>query len=205
MSSAVAVQTNGFGSSLWAARYSSILAIRSGTEWNTPRRRALSVSSRNQRSFEKAGGRLVSVNEAGVVGIDAPPPLLRAVTDHRKTGANLDELAANLFLHYAFDAWMSREQPGVKFARYVDDIVVHVETRKHAQDLLAKIGRRMAEVGLSLHPSKTRMVYCQDHRRRAHHEHRSFTFLGYTFAPAWSGWPTAGSSYPSCPASAGLP
>jgi len=78
---------------------------------------------------------------------------------------------------------MSREQPGVKFARYVDDIVVHVETRKHAQDLLAKIGRRMAEVGLSLHPSKTRIVYCQDHRRRAHHEHRSFTFLGYTFAP----------------------
>ena len=98
-------------------------------------------------------------------------------------GSAVSPVLANLFLHYAFDAWMSREQPGVKFARYVDDIIVHVETRKHAQDLLAKIGRRMAEVGLSLHPTKTRIVYCQDHRRRADHEHRSFTFLGYEFAP----------------------
>src|SRR6266540_1926695 len=48
--SAVAVQTNGFGSSLCACRYSSIAAISSGTLRNTPRRIALSVSSRNHRS-----------------------------------------------------------------------------------------------------------------------------------------------------------
>jgi hypothetical protein len=35
-----------FGSSLWASRYSSMLAITSGTEWNTPRRNALSVGHR---------------------------------------------------------------------------------------------------------------------------------------------------------------
>lgn len=46
ISSAVAVQMNGLGLSLWAATYSSILAIRSGTEWNVPRRNALSVSCR---------------------------------------------------------------------------------------------------------------------------------------------------------------
>jgi RNA-directed DNA polymerase len=28
---------------------------------------------------------------------------------------------ANLFLHYAFDAWMAREFPTVEFERYVDD------------------------------------------------------------------------------------
>jgi retron-type reverse transcriptase len=28
---------------------------------------------------------------------------------------------ANLFLHYAFDAWMAREFPTVRFERYVDD------------------------------------------------------------------------------------
>ena len=40
----------------------------------------------------------------------------------------------------------------------------------------------MAEVGLQLHPDKTRIVYCKDrNRRRTDCEHTSFTFLGYTF------------------------
>ncbi len=40
----------------------------------------------------------------------------------------------------------------------------------------------MAEVGLQLHPGKTRIVFCKDGRRRyADCEHTSFTFLEYTF------------------------
>jgi hypothetical protein len=39
----------------------------------------------------------------------------------------------------------------------------------------------MAEVGLRLHPTKTRIVYCKDGKRRLDHEHTEFTFLGYTF------------------------
>ena len=39
----------------------------------------------------------------------------------------------------------------------------------------------MAEVGLQLHPAKTRIVYCKDSNRRGSHEHPSFTFLGFTF------------------------
>jgi hypothetical protein len=35
--------------------------------------------------------------------------------------------------------------------------------------------------GLQLHPDKTRIVYCKDGTRRGHHEHTSFTFLGYGF------------------------
>jgi hypothetical protein len=41
----------------------------------------------------------------------------------------------------------------------------------------------MVEVGLRLHPDKTKVVYCQDERRRGSHECTSFTFLGYTFRP----------------------
>jgi hypothetical protein len=37
------------------------------------------------------------------------------------------------------------------------------------------------EVGLRLHPDKTRIVYCKDANRRGSHEHTSFTFLGFTF------------------------
>src|SRR4051812_28950308 len=39
----------------------------------------------------------------------------------------------------------------------------------------------MHEVGLRLHPDKTRIVFCKVGRRRATHEHASFTFLGYAF------------------------
>ena len=49
--------------------------------------------------------------------------------------------------------------------------------------MLAGIADRMSEVGLRLHPDKTRIVYRQDGRRWADHEHTSFTFLGFTFRP----------------------
>jgi RNA-directed DNA polymerase len=39
----------------------------------------------------------------------------------------------------------------------------------------------MEEVGLRLHPQKTRIVYCKDDNRRGRHEHTSFTFLGFAF------------------------
>ena len=100
-------------------------------------------------------------------------------------GSAVSPVLANLFLHYAFDAWMTREHPGVRFARYVDDIVVHAATQGHAKVLLRDIGSRMEQVGLQLHPDKTQIVYCQDARpwRRQRFPNRSFTFLGYTFAP----------------------
>ena len=36
-------------------------------------------------------------------------------------GSAVSPVLANLFLHYAFDAWMAREFPAVPFERYVDD------------------------------------------------------------------------------------
>jgi len=84
-------------------------------------------------------------------------------------------------MHYAFDSWMARNFPGCPFERYADDGVVHCTSRRQAEDVLAEIAARMSEVGLRLHPDKTRIVYCKDGRRRAEHEHTSFTFLGYAF------------------------
>ena len=96
-------------------------------------------------------------------------------------GSAVSPVMANLFLHYAFDAWMAREFPTIAFERYVDDVVVHCVSEKQAQLLRDKIGRRLTEVGLSLHPDKTKIVYCRDGRRRGSHEHTSFMFLGYEF------------------------
>ncbi len=96
-------------------------------------------------------------------------------------GSAVSPVLANLFMHYAFDTWMVRNHPGVRFERYADDAVVHCVSERQAGRLVAAIADRMAEVGLRLHPAKTRIVYCKDGKRRLDHEHTSFTFLGFTF------------------------
>lgn len=96
-------------------------------------------------------------------------------------GSAVSPILANLFMHYAFDRWMARTYPGCPFERYADDAVVHCQTRAAAEKVLAGITERMAEVGLELHPDKTRIVYCKDGERRGDHEHTSFVFLGYEF------------------------
>ncbi len=98
-------------------------------------------------------------------------------------GSAVSPVLVNLFMHYAFDTWMARNHPDCPFERYADDAVVHCKTRQQAEMVLAGIAVRMAEVGLRLHPDKTRIVYCKDSNRRGEHEHTSFTFLGYAFRP----------------------
>ncbi|WP_171109603.1 MULTISPECIES: group II intron reverse transcriptase/maturase [Streptomyces] len=97
-------------------------------------------------------------------------------------GSAISPLLANLFMHYAFDAWMAREFPAVRFERYCDDMVVHCRTEAEAHRVREAIGERLAQCGgLQLHPDKTRIVYCKDGKRCGSYEHTSFTFLGYTF------------------------
>jgi RNA-directed DNA polymerase len=96
-------------------------------------------------------------------------------------GSAVSPVLANLFLHYAFDMWMARRFPAVPFERYVDDAVVHCRTESQARMVATAIGQRMEQVGLRLHPDKTRIVYCKDANRPGSHEHVSFDFLGFTF------------------------
>ena len=98
-------------------------------------------------------------------------------------GSAVSPVLANRFKHYAFDTWLDREFPTVRFERYADDAVVHCATKRQALQVLAALGDRMVEVGLRLHPDKTKIVYCKDRRRRGSHELTAFTFLGYTFRP----------------------
>jgi len=96
-------------------------------------------------------------------------------------GSVISPLLANLFMHYAFDDWLRRNHPSIRFARYADDAVVHVRSLSEAEALLEALRERLAECGLELHPEKTKIVYCKDDDRRGTHEHHSFDFLGYTF------------------------
>lgn len=102
-------------------------------------------------------------------------------------------MLANLFMHYAFDAWLARTYQGVEFERYADDAVVHCVSERQAREVLTALADRMEQVGLRLHPDKTRIVYCKDGNRRGSFEHTSFTFLGFTFHarkinPIMRGW-----------------
>ncbi|MEU5307084.1 group II intron reverse transcriptase/maturase [Streptomyces noursei] len=96
-------------------------------------------------------------------------------------GSAVSPVLANLFMHYAFDMWLARTHPDVTFERYADDAVVHCVNIRQARRVLAGLTDRMEEVGLRLHPDKTRIVYLKDGRRRGSYENTSFTFLGFTF------------------------
>ena len=98
-------------------------------------------------------------------------------------GSAISPLLANLFMHYAFDAWMARTFPQVRFERYCDDAVVHCRSQQQAVQVRDAIAARLAQVGLELHPDKTRIVCCKDADRRGDHEVTTFTFLGYEFRP----------------------
>jgi len=98
-------------------------------------------------------------------------------------GGVVSPLLANLFLHYALDAWMRREMRSARFCRYADDAVIHCKSEAQAHLVLRKLKARLRECGLELHPGKTRIVYCQDINRQGTYPTIQFTFLGYTFRP----------------------
>ena len=98
-------------------------------------------------------------------------------------GSAISPLLANLYLHYAFDAWMDREHPDIAFERYADDVVVHCKSERQARTVLGEIEKRMAACRLELNGDKTRIVYCKDSNRPGSNEHERFDFLGYTFRP----------------------
>jgi len=102
-------------------------------------------------------------------------------------GSSISPLLSNLFMHYAFDDWLARMQPLVRFERYCDDVIVHCVSEKQALYIKKSIAERFARLGLSLHPQKTKIVHCvQDQRTRNPDYGVEFTFLGYTFRPRYA-------------------
>jgi len=73
------------------------------------------------------------------------------------------------------------------FERYADDIVIHCSSKSEAEGILEKLKARMLKFELTLHPEKTKIVYCKDYRRTENHDNESFTFLSYSFEPRCTG------------------
>ena len=93
-------------------------------------------------------------------------------------GAVLSPLLANIYLD-PFDHHM--EKLGARLVRYADDFVVMCETEAEARAMLEAIRAWMSENGLTLHPTKTRIVDAS--------QPGGFDFLGYHFEQGRK-WPS---------------
>ena len=98
-------------------------------------------------------------------------------------GGVISPTLANLYLHYTFDNWMRKTFPSVKFERYADDIVIHCSNIEQTKEIEIALSRRLTECGLTLHPEKTKVVYCKVGGRSGMYPTKKFTFLGYSFQP----------------------
>lgn len=98
-------------------------------------------------------------------------------------GGVISPLLANIYLHHAFDMWMQEHHAQRPFERYADDIVIHCNSKDEAEGMLSALKMRMEEFELTLHPEKTKIVYCKSYRRTGRHDNESFTFLSYSFQP----------------------
>jgi len=84
-------------------------------------------------------------------------------------GAVLSPLLSNLYLN-DLDHMMAGE--GYEMTRYADDLVIQCRTREEAEHALALVQAWTAQRGLTLHPTKTKIVDSVT---------EGFEFLGYRF------------------------
>jgi hypothetical protein len=106
----------------------------------------------------------------------------------------ISPLLANIYLHEVLDAWWVREvRPRLRgrafLARYADDFVIVVEDHDDALRVQEVLPRRFARFGLTLHPTKTRLVPFRGTRRDpTEPPPGSFDFLGFTHYWGRSRW-----------------
>ena len=92
-------------------------------------------------------------------------------------GAVISPLLANIYLN-RLDHLMARL--GREMVRYADDFVILCASRQEAEEALEQVRQWMEKAGLTLHPTKTRIVNAA--------EAGGFDFLGYHFERGYR-WP----------------
>ncbi len=87
-------------------------------------------------------------------------------------GGTISPLLSNVYGH-ALDALFEKEMSHLgKIIRYADDLVILCRTKADAEEALAWLQRRASGLHLTLHPTKTRLVYVGDGSH-------GFDFLGF--------------------------
>ena len=107
-------------------------------------------------------------------------------------GGVVSPVLSNVYLHYVLDEWFEREvEPRMKgrafLIRYADDAVIGFSDEADARRVLAVLPKRFGKYGLTLHPTKTRLVPFRKPTRRSSRPGDSssddgpgtFDFLGF--------------------------
>lgn len=101
-------------------------------------------------------------------------------------GGVISPLLANVYLHEVLDTWFEHdvkprlERPGL-LVRYADDAVMVFQREADARKVMAVLPKRLGKYGLTLHPTKTRLVaFCRPPRGSDGRGPGSFDLLGFT-------------------------
>ena len=104
--------------------------------------------------------------------------VIRETVTGTPQGGVISPLLANIYLHVLDRTWAERGQGTL--VRYADDAVVMCRSREEAEAALGLVRAVLTELGLELHPDKTRIVDLGEGRE-------GFDFLGCHFHARVSG------------------
>jgi RNA-directed DNA polymerase len=105
-------------------------------------------------------------------------------------GGSISVLLSNIYLHYVLDLWFERvAKPRLRgeayLVRYIDDFVVCFQYRDDALRFQNALGKRLGKFGLTLEPTKTKLVefgrFAQRHAsKNGRMRPETIYFLGFT-------------------------
>ena len=114
----------------------------------------------------------------------------RQVSEGTPQGGCISPLLANIYLYYTLDQWVhwwrqTHVRGDVIIVRYADDFVVGFQFQAEAQRFHYELTQRFRQFGLTLHPTKTRLLEfgrfaARDCARRGQGKPATFDFLGFT-------------------------
>ena len=102
-------------------------------------------------------------------------------------GGVVSPILANIFLHRVLDDWfVTQIKPRLRgdcfLIRFADDFVIACELESDAKRLMAVLPKRFNRFGLTIHPTKTRLVAFRrpEYRHPSGKGYDTFDFLGFT-------------------------
>ena len=105
-------------------------------------------------------------------------------------GGVISPILSNVFLHYVLDLWFEQEvkprlRRGAYLIRYADDFVIGLRDPHDAQRVMDVVPKRFGKYGLTVHPTKTKLVPFRPPSSTVRKVPRAsrpgtFDFLGFT-------------------------
>ena len=105
-------------------------------------------------------------------------------------GGLVSPVLANIYLHYVLDLWFEKRyarscKGRAYLIRYADDFVTCFTHEDDARRFMVELTERLAQFGLEIEPSKTRLLRFGSKAQRDYEKHvaqrpSTFNFLGFT-------------------------